>query len=243
MKNIIKLLILITIFSSCNKEQLNIENAKTIDIEDNLEAKEIYTNYINSDYRLGIIYDNNFGEKVRLKANGDSPLDLVCIIDQFEIKHTRENGVVFIENDNYQELYGKLVNLKIKDDLKNESFEFYAPKVIKFNKLSSYPNKNIPKIGNTLQWEPDTKSVGVLLDYVVYDKDQFTSNNAKILDSGKILIKDDGNYNIDYILKYNNAKSVEISLKRANGVSFTDKNGKKLFFSVQSIDSHYYVIE
>lgn len=234
-------MLIITIFS-CSKEKSSVENLKLNNIENNLDAKNLYEMYLAQDYPLAFIYDNNYGYKAQVKIMGEVPKDLICKVDNYIFKPNVAIDKIFTIDDNYENVYGKNITVELHDDEKSKLYNIYAPKVIRFQQIGN-ESSVINRINNNIRWDADDKSFGVLLKFSLYDKNKFNSDNVKTLDTGYELIEDDGSYNIDHLLQNTTAKSIEISLTRANGVTFKNKEDKNVFFYVQSVDSHYYIIE
>lgn len=242
MKKKLKLLILLLVAASCNKENLSTINSKNANITENIEANALYQAYNNADYRIGILYDNNFGNKVGLRSSGSFPNNLIVKIDNFVLTPNRPNGQLDLENSAYNVLYGKQVDISINDSENSETYQIYAPNAMSFSSSAVQPNINIERAGNDLQWVEDNQSFGILVTYVLYDVDRFKNDQYKVISSGNEFIEDNGSYNIDHLIQNTGIKSIEITLTRANGVNFETLDNKNVFFTVQSTDAHYYVI-
>lgn len=242
MKNTIKILLLFVMFSACNKINLETNNSKTTNIEVNAEAIQFYEMYNNADYSFGVIYDNNYGVKSSLKVEGDITNDLIGNVDNFNFSSNRPNDVISIKNDEFSNLYGKEVSIKLSDSEKSKEFKLYSPRPISFTAPKIENTINIERTGNDLKWIGDDKSLGVLVRYVLYDVDRFSNEDHKVIDSGNEFISDNGSFNIDYLLENSSVKSLEITLTRANGVNFINRENKNVFFTIQSTDAHYYIL-
>jgi len=253
MKNLTIILALTMTMFSCNKEDLtsNINSSKIENIEENIEAQRIYSIYENMDFDNGFFATSNYGKALtpyQTKVNGKVPSDYSITIDKQTIEPDgvgEREGMFLYNNNEYLNYFGKTMSFTLQDSENSSEYEIYVPKPLYVSPIylyeGEYPTMNIDRTGNTMEWDADNNSSGILLKYETFDADAF-GGNANLIDINYKIISDNANYNIDNLISNTNVKSVKLSFIRANAVNFVTKNNKNVMFSFQAIDFHYYAI-
>lgn len=238
LKMIFQFIVIVLLLISCNN---GLEKKLKAQRQQNeILAKEFLNKISGSDFRIGIIYESNFGFKTNVNAQGNLLENLVCTVEDFELKANRPENSLFLKNEDYGSLFGNNINVTIKDSENSETYKFLAPKILQVNSLENNQCYEIERIGKNLTWEKDENSDGILIRYRLYDGDKFSFATVKTIEDKMELVEDNGLFNLDYLLKNKKVLSFEITFIRAKSVEFITKDNVKVNFVIESIDSHYY---
>jgi hypothetical protein len=142
--------------------------------------------------------------------------------------------------------FGKILAIKTLTNSGTNSYSLYSPAVIKVAKLGATINSlEIPRTGNLLNWNKDASNPfgAIVISYKCFTDDKIGERFSPIA-SGNLIVKDDGSYSIDDIIKDSKIKRIYLKFSRGCGskVYFAgSENG--VFFNVKSIDHHEYLVK
>lgn len=198
------------------------------------------------DHNIALQATANWGNFSRSKPEasysimGKFPQDLIVNLPNGSYSVQDKNNMVYKTSAEFSNFFGRKINFSLENRKANQEFNAYIPKKIQVEKLGQPNRMEISRNGNNiLKWEkdPDNQLGVVFLSYNSRN-DARDPMAGEIVKSDILVLKDDGEFDLNSIIKSSEQKSILFSLYRGTAVEFN----QDVLFSIVSTDMHLYQI-
>jgi hypothetical protein len=196
-------------------------------------------------FNLGVSATANWGNYSKMadqsfSVMGKFPENLEVVLPTGTYKRLDATGMVWTKSDLLKDLYGKEVKFSIKEGTQSKDYKMYVPKLLTVKKLGAPGSMAIGRTGNVLKWEADPLNpLGVVfMSYTIRDNEK-DPMDGKIVSHDFLILKDDGEFNVDALISTPLFKSLDFTIFRGN----IDEFGTNVNFDIRTTDIHLYEIK
>ena len=255
MKNLILIITITLIFSSCKKDTVS-DEPEVFDPSElleslqmpaglNAEALRIYTDLMGYDFSFGIIDNPNFesstSPETEVILSGQSPSDLTLSLNN--INYTpNANGGWLQQGSVFKNYFDKNVEVKLQSSGSIHTQNVHVPKQLLVEPIIHNGN-GLSRVSSQFNWTPDPANTSevIAIIYYLYQNDSF-GEPTQLFDGEVIITEDDGSYDMATHMSNLQAEKIYIRFVRGTTVS-TLFNNKKVVFNICSMDHHEYTID